>query len=176
MASAIQTDQYLFAEINHFRAIRPSGILLPEHENLAENVVQDHDDELHQDLRDSVVHVQDRYHEEHREHVDQEGADPGEVKADGLLEDVLVLALEDVDAAGEVRERHRRDPREDVGDLELHRLVRVQKGEDAKIVGAEADDGRHAPDDDVADDLFVFLIVVLQHSSLSPALTDSSTR
>ncbi len=47
-----------------------------EHKQLAENVIQSHDDELYRKLRDPVIPVQNIYQQCHAGHFDKESGNP----------------------------------------------------------------------------------------------------
>lgn len=67
----------------------------------------------------------------------------------------MIFDLEDVAAVGEVGEENGDDPGDDVGELELKRILGVEDGEDEAVVGDEADDGGEDTDNEVANDFAI---------------------
>ncbi len=104
------------------------------------------------ELDDFVVEMEERNEDEHDSHVDEESEDAACNEFKEFGEDVGVFDFEDEAAVGEVGEEDGDNPGNDVGDLELDGVVRVENREDKGVISAEADEGGEDTNNEVADD------------------------
>ena len=147
-------------------------VLFEEHQEFAEEVIQDDDDDGDDDLGEQSLDAEQRVREPvRREEGDTDplddaggktGADEGEELPDGGGR-LPGLRLEDEELVRNKGEEDGADPRQDVADTDGH-----ADGLDKETVSAPADNGRHAAEEQVIDDFLVFEIEVFDrfHGSL----------
>ena len=114
---------------------------------------------MRDDFEDFIVEAEERDRDKHDAHVDDEGAEAREAEVDKLLElAAAFVGFEDVFAVGKEGEKHAGDPGNDVCNLQLERIVRVEHGESERVVDAQAKHGRKKTEDEVHDYLFVLFV------------------
>ena len=81
-----------------------------EHKQLAENVIQSHDDELYRKLRDPVIPVQNIYQQCHAGHFDKESGNPRTEKFQHFAQFISTFAFKNERPVCDVSKRDCADP------------------------------------------------------------------
>ena len=137
-------------------------ILFSKNEKFAEKVICHHDQKLHQDLGNLIVHVDHRDQQRHESHIHEQCCDTGTEERQRLLKDMSVLAFKDVFSISKIGESHGKNPGNHIGNLELHWTAGIQKGQNTEIIGHEADNGGQASYNEIIDDFLIFRVQCFQ--------------
>lgn len=81
-----------------------------EHKQLAENVIQSHDDELYRKLRDPVIPVQNIYQQCHAGHFDKESGNPRTEKFQHFAQFISAFTFKNELSVCDISKRNCADP------------------------------------------------------------------